>query len=216
MKRCVVLLAFVVLVSSIIIFSERQNSFAHRDGCHRWHSCPSDTGSYVCGDLGYDTYCPKNNAPKYDPPKEAKTQQKPVEKTNSNNYGKNKVTVSACSGTALCITDKVMKIVDGDTIYIKNYKVRLSLVNTPEKNENGFDEAKSFTAKLCPLRSTITVDQDDKQLYDKYKRLVGKVTCSGKVLNAELIQNGHAKISTEYCKKSEFASETWAKNACQK
>ncbi len=28
---------------------------AHRNGCHRWHSCPSDTGSYVCGDLGYDT-----------------------------------------------------------------------------------------------------------------------------------------------------------------
>ena len=22
---------------------------AHRSGCHRWHSCPSDTGSYVCG-----------------------------------------------------------------------------------------------------------------------------------------------------------------------
>jgi hypothetical protein len=30
---------------------------AHRDGCHRWHSCPSDTGSYVCGDLGYDSQC---------------------------------------------------------------------------------------------------------------------------------------------------------------
>lgn len=30
---------------------------AHRDGCHRWHSCPSDTGSYVCGDLGYDSEC---------------------------------------------------------------------------------------------------------------------------------------------------------------
>lgn len=26
---------------------------AHQSGCHRWHSCPSDTGSYVCGDLGY-------------------------------------------------------------------------------------------------------------------------------------------------------------------
>jgi hypothetical protein len=26
---------------------------AHRSGCHRWHSCPSDRGSYVCGDLGY-------------------------------------------------------------------------------------------------------------------------------------------------------------------
>jgi hypothetical protein len=31
---------------------------AHRDGCHRWHSCPSDTGSYVCGDLGYFSECP--------------------------------------------------------------------------------------------------------------------------------------------------------------
>ena len=30
---------------------------AHPDGCHRWHSCPSDTGSYTCGDLGYYTYC---------------------------------------------------------------------------------------------------------------------------------------------------------------
>lgn len=30
---------------------------AHRSGCHRWHSCPSDTGSYTCGDLGYSTYC---------------------------------------------------------------------------------------------------------------------------------------------------------------
>ncbi len=31
---------------------------AHQSGCHRWHSCPSDTGSYVCGDLGYDSGCP--------------------------------------------------------------------------------------------------------------------------------------------------------------
>ena len=23
-------------------------SLAHRDGCHRWHSCPSDDVSYVC------------------------------------------------------------------------------------------------------------------------------------------------------------------------
>jgi hypothetical protein len=32
---------------------------AHRAGCHRWHSCPSDTDSYICGDRGQDTYCPK-------------------------------------------------------------------------------------------------------------------------------------------------------------
>jgi endonuclease YncB( thermonuclease family) len=216
-KRYIVLLALAVLASSIIIFSERQDSFAHQSGCHRWHSCPSDTGSYVCGDLGYDTYCHKSNAPKYEPPKETQTQQKPIEKANSNNYEKNKVTtISTCSGTALCITGKVMKIVDGDTIHIKNHKIRLSLVDTPEKNEKGFNEAKSFTTKLCPLRSIIIVDQDDMQPYDRNDRLVGKVTCSGKVLNAELIRNGHAHILTEYCKKSEFASENWAKSSCQK
>ena len=28
-------------------------SYAHKSGCHRWHTCPSDTGSYVCGDTGH-------------------------------------------------------------------------------------------------------------------------------------------------------------------
>lgn len=35
----------------------------HRDGCHRWHSCPSDSGSYVCGDLGYTSGCPTASLP---------------------------------------------------------------------------------------------------------------------------------------------------------
>src|SRR5262249_30025293 len=34
---------------------------AHQDGCHRWHSCPSDSGSYTCGDLGYP--CLYDNTP---------------------------------------------------------------------------------------------------------------------------------------------------------
>lgn len=30
---------------------------AHQSGCHRWHSCPSDHGTYICGDLGYSSEC---------------------------------------------------------------------------------------------------------------------------------------------------------------
>ena len=30
---------------------------AHQSGCHAAHSCPSDTGSYVCGDTGNFNYC---------------------------------------------------------------------------------------------------------------------------------------------------------------
>lgn len=32
-------------------------ALAHRDGCHRQHSCPSDSGTYVCGDTGNFSQC---------------------------------------------------------------------------------------------------------------------------------------------------------------
>jgi phosphatidylserine/phosphatidylglycerophosphate/cardiolipin synthase-like enzyme len=33
---------------------------AHQDPCHRLHSCPSDHGTYVCGDKGRCDRCPDN------------------------------------------------------------------------------------------------------------------------------------------------------------
>lgn len=50
----------VVLALSVGLLIYGTPVLAHRNGCHRWHSCPSDTGSYVCGDLGYYTYCPSS------------------------------------------------------------------------------------------------------------------------------------------------------------
>lgn len=35
-------------------------AYAHRSGCHRWHSCPSDHGTYICGDTGHCSACPDN------------------------------------------------------------------------------------------------------------------------------------------------------------
>jgi micrococcal nuclease len=117
---------------------------------------------------------------------------------------------SSCLGDGLCISARVDKIVDGDTIYIEGYKIRLSLANTPERNEKGFLEATEFTKKLCPVGSTVVVDQDDRQPYDDYDRLLGKVHCGDKVLNSELLYNGYANILTQYCSTSEFSGETWA------
>jgi hypothetical protein len=31
---------------------------AHRSGCHRWHTCPSDTGSYTMCDTGHCSTAP--------------------------------------------------------------------------------------------------------------------------------------------------------------
>lgn len=47
-------LSFVSLLGSPSVVS------AHRSGCHSWHSCPSDSGSYTCGDKGYCSGCPNN------------------------------------------------------------------------------------------------------------------------------------------------------------
>ena len=117
---------------------------------------------------------------------------------------------SFCQGTKHCMTATVVQIIDGDTIYVKGQKIRLSLTDTPERNEPGFSEATEFTAMLCPVGSTITVDQDDKQPYDPYGRFLGKVFCGGKMLNEELLLNQYAEILTEYCSKSEYANEPWA------
>lgn len=55
-------------VAALLIFVP-QISYEHQDGCHRWHSCPSDSGSYICGDLGYDNYCPDKELRDVDDPK---------------------------------------------------------------------------------------------------------------------------------------------------
>lgn len=50
-------LVAIAIFSFAGVFSFIITADAHRSGCHRWHSCPSDTGSYVCGDLGYTSGC---------------------------------------------------------------------------------------------------------------------------------------------------------------
>ena len=44
----------------LVFFSYAVIADAHRSGCHRWHSCPSDSGSYICGDTGRCSACPNN------------------------------------------------------------------------------------------------------------------------------------------------------------
>jgi len=43
-------LAFLLAFAFLVLPWEASS---HRSGNHRWHSCPSDRGTYVCGDQGY-------------------------------------------------------------------------------------------------------------------------------------------------------------------
>ena len=118
--------------------------------------------------------------------------------------------VTYCTGTAACFTGTVTKIVDGDTLDVGDTRIRLALVNTPEMGKPGYSEATTFASLLCPVGSTVLVDQDDGQKFDRYGRMVAKVFCGERILNAELLYAGHAGMYTQYCGVSEFVGESWA------
>jgi len=61
--KVLIFFLFVVMFFAVLL----PDTFAHQSGCHRWHSCPSDSGSYVCGDLGYYSQCPSYYYPKSEP-----------------------------------------------------------------------------------------------------------------------------------------------------
>ena len=115
-----------------------------------------------------------------------------------------------CRGTARCYTDTVRHIVDGDTLDVGSYRIRLALVNTPEVGQPGYQAATDFTASTCPVGSQALVDEDDGQTGGSYGRVIAVVYCGGTNLNAALLAGGYAEILTQFCSVSEFAGDAWA------
>lgn len=108
----------------------------------------------------------------------------------------------------------VTYVVDGDTLDIDDNRIRLSLVNTPERGQEGYMEAKKLVQNLC-LNKEGRVDIDDGQRSgDRYGREVGIVYCDGINVNKALIENDLAIIYSRYCDRSEFSNEEWAKSYC--
>jgi len=118
------------------------------------------------------------------------------------------------STSGIELVGNVTHVVDGDTLDINGIRVRLSLVNTPERGGPGFKEAKEFVNTLC-LGKKGELDVDDGQRRgDRYGREVGVVYCDGLNINEKLMDNNLAKILMEYCDISEFANERWATTSC--
>ena len=191
-------------------------SLAHRDGCHRWHSCPSDDGSYVCVDLGYDDECGGNEEEDTDNGEDTETANDDDKNGNEgviNSGGKLPASSNECQGQADCFTGTVTDIVDRDTLDVNNIRARLSLVNTPERGDSGYQEAKEFTESTCPVGSKALVDEDDGQKEGSYDRLIGLVYCGNErlLLNEHLLNEGHAQIFGDLCGVSEFSNEAWVR-----
>ncbi len=120
---------------------------------------------------------------------------------------------SICKGSARCFYGTIERITDGDTLQINGDTIRLALINAPEKWEAAYEDSKSFVESMCPIGSDVVVDEDDLQVSRSHRRIIAVVYC-GRVLrnlNKELLEAGYAKILKDFCERSEFANEEWAK-----
>ena len=116
-----------------------------------------------------------------------------------------------CSGTARCISGVVTKIIDGDTIHVDGKSVRFALASAPELSGYGGVESRDFIQTVCPVGSTVLVDEDDSQTEGSYDRIIGVVFCNGVNLNAELLDANLGYLEDRFCDSSEFANDLWAK-----
>ena len=65
-------------------------------------------------------------------------------------------------------------------------KIRFVQVNTPERGEPGYHEAKDYVKEKC-LGKTVYLDIDDKKHYDKYNRTLAIVYTENLDINRELL-----------------------------
>jgi len=119
--------------------------------------------------------------------------------------------VPECIGNARCITGLVTDVIDGDTIKVDGQSIRFTLSSAPELNESNGEAAKDFINEICPVGSTVTVDEDDGQKEGSYDRILGVIYCNGENLNEQLLESGYGTISTDFCPVSEFSNSLWAK-----
>ena len=105
------------------------------------------------------------------------------------------ITVSACSsGSAEQQVSQVdvVQVIDGDTVVIAgDERVRLIGIDTPEKGQCGFDEAKQALEKLL-ASGTATFYSGTTSDKDKYDRLLRYIEVEGIDVGLNLISNGLA------------------------
>jgi len=206
-------------VSQILAFDNQVVS-AHRSGCHAAHSCPSDDGTYVCGDTGHGCNNEKGSSNKKKDSNSKNDDNKSSKSESESETSKSTITNNpspalpkSTSREGIEISGVITRVIDGDTLEVNDIAIRLALVNTPEVGEAGYSTAKEFVIDNC-LNKNGEVDIDDGQRRGSFGREIGVVYCNGMNLNQALMSNNLAVILTEFCEVSEFANEPWAEPSC--
>jgi endonuclease YncB( thermonuclease family) len=91
------------------------------------------------------------------------------------------------------LTGKVVRVVDGDTIYVldasrSQHKIRLAGIDAPERNQPYGNASRKHLAALVAGRQV----RIEYQKYDRYGRIVGKVIVDGTDACLEQVKAGFA------------------------
>ena len=85
----------------------------------------------------------------------------------------------------------VVTVVDGDTIYLHDgTHVRYLGVNSPEKGQPYYDEAKAYNEKMV-MGKQVKLEYDEYR-FDRYDRVLAYVFIDGKSMSLEIVQKGLA------------------------
>jgi len=85
----------------------------------------------------------------------------------------------------------VTQIIDGDTLVVEGgARIRLIGINTPEKGQAFYSEAKSFLSNLT-LQKTISLEKDVENM-DQYDRYLRYIWLNNTLVNVKLVKQGLA------------------------
>jgi len=85
---------------------------------------------------------------------------------------------------------QVERVIDGDTIVVEGVSVRMLGLNTPEKGEKYYAEAKEYTSSMV-MNKTIKIERRGKDRYNRELAYLFEVE-SGKNINSEIVREGYA------------------------
>lgn len=89
-------------------------------------------------------------------------------------------------------TENAFYVIDGDTLELSTgEKIRLICVNTPEENQEGYEEAKNFLSSTL-LEKEISIKREG---IDKYNRTLAWIIMDNDILlNKEIIDEGFGTL----------------------
>ena len=114
-----------------------------------------------------------------------------------------------------CFGGIITKVVDGNSLEIDNKRIRLALIDTPERGETGYGVATDFLKSMCPVGSTAFYSIDKGQSAGQYGMINAELFCGGVSVNQNILEKNYKFIDTISCDFSDFASSVWAAIPCR-